>query len=782
MNKYIIILFFLSLNTFLYPQQPQGQVMRGTVVDIESKMTITGATVQISGTNIGTITDTTGNFRLKNIQPGRYSIQASFVGYTPSTLSDILVSSGKEVIITIELKENITALSEVKVVASKGKATTQNEIATASVRTFSIDETERYAGSLGDPSRMAKNFAGVSTGDDGRNDIIIRGNSPTGLLWRLEGFDIPNPNHFGALGTTGGAVSMLNNNLLTNSDFFSGAFPAEYGNAMSGVFDLKMRNGNNENHEFVGQAGFNGFELGAEGPVSKKNKSSFLINYRYSMLSLLNVIGLHFGKEGSVPEYQDLSFKLNFPFPKGSVTVFGIGGLDRMNVKKETKRDTILNKMGVLGISYVHFIGKKTRIEAKTSGQFSQSINNEHRYNVSSQTFLPDYISDFKEPKLTFSIAEKTKLNSRNNIAFGINITRFYLNFVDSTYTSKLTGNGTPINYWEVLRNTKGRMNRYLSYGQWQHHFGDQLSITTGINYIYLDYNNSYNIEPRVGLNLNMTDNQKVSFGFGMHSQTQPTIVYLSEEYDNNGVAHMLNKNLGLSKSIHGVIGYDYNISKQLRLKSEIYYQHLYNIPISGSQPQQSLINSGADFEIVPPDSLQSSAKGKNYGIEITIEKFFENHYYFLITNSFFQSKYTDNNGFERNTAFNNNFIINGLFGYELPVGNQKQNSFSFNLRSTYAGGNPKLAIDLQQSVLLNKTILDWTNAYKERYPDYFRLDIRFGYKQNKKRFSQEFAIDIQNITNHQNILRESFDKLTKEIENDYQIGLFPMALYRINF
>lgn len=781
MNRYFLLLISVSFSLYCHSQN-YNQVIRGIVIDVDSKMTIPGASVQIASTNVGTTTDSTGYFKISNVPIGRQTLLVSFVGYKQQIVSDIQLNSGKEFVLTVELKENITTLNEVKITASKGKAFTQNEMAVVSARTFSIEETERYAGSLGDPSRMAKNFAGVSTGDDQRNDIIIRGNSPLGLLWRLDGFDIPNPNHYGAMGTTGGAISMLNNNLLTNSDFFSGAFPAEYGNAMSGVFDLKMRKGNNEKHEYVAQAGFNGFEIGTEGPFSKTSKASYIINYRYSMLGLFKLMGYSFGKKSSTPEYQDLSFKLNFPFKHGYISMFGIGGHDRMLVNKSTKCDTIKNNMGVVGLSYVHFYGKGTRIEFKSSVQYSQSIDNEHRLDTIQHKFRPEYISNFKEPIYTFSISAKTKINAKNNIAFGINLARLNVNFCDSSYESSLSGDGTLIKYWEVLRNTKGGMNRITAYGQWQHYFNDFVSITTGLNYLFLSYNKSYNIEPRVGLKLNITNNQSINLGFGMHSRTQPTIVYLSEKNNASGASSMTYKDLGLSKSVHGIVGYDLNFSKQLRFKSEVYYQHLYNVPISTTRPQQSLINYGADFEIIIPENMTNSANGKNYGIELTLEKFLDKNYYFLITNSLFQSKYTDYNDVERNTAFNNNFISNGLIGYDLPVGKDKQNSLTFNIRGTYAGGNPKLGIDLEQSKMQNKTVYDWEHAYENRYSDYFRVDLRFGFKQNKKRFTHEFAIDIQNVTAHDNILNESYDKQTKSIEKNYQYGFFPMALYRINF
>jgi len=279
----LFILFILSISfSNSFAQNNYTQTIRGTVIDKSSQSPLIGASIILMNSDplIGTITDIDGKFRLENIPVGRQGITISYLGYNTIALPGLNLTSGKELVLTIELEENITSLSKVVITAEQRKDIAINEMATVSARSFTVEETERYAGSLGDPSRMVSNFAGVSMTNDSRNDIIIRGNSPSGLLWRLDGIEIPNPNHFGAFGTTGGPVSMLNNNLLTNSDFITSAFPAEYGNAMSGVFDLKMRHGNNEKREYVGQIGFNGFELGAEGPFKKGSRASYLANYR----------------------------------------------------------------------------------------------------------------------------------------------------------------------------------------------------------------------------------------------------------------------------------------------------------------------------------------------------------------------------------------------------------------------------------------------------------------------------------------------------------------------
>ena len=335
------------------------QTIRGTVVERVTQKPLSGATIIVAGSEplIGTTTNEKGNFRLAQLPLGRYKLQISFVGFKTIILTNIDLSSVKETVLFIEMDEEMILNKTVTINAGR-KDKPQNEMAYVSARTFSIEETEKYPGSLGDPSRMAQSYAGIISGGDQVNDIIIRGNSPSGLLWNLEGINIPNPNHFGKLGSSGGPVSMLNNNVLRNSDLYTGAFPAEFGNALSGVFDLKIRSGNNEKHEYLAQVGANGFEFGIEGPFSKKNAASYLINYRYSTFKVFDALGLDLGA-GALPFYQDLNFKLNFPFKKNKgLSVFGIGGqnsIDYYDTSRITKNFTnLIGWMGVIGMSY-HF-------------------------------------------------------------------------------------------------------------------------------------------------------------------------------------------------------------------------------------------------------------------------------------------------------------------------------------------------------------------------------------------------------------------------------------------
>ncbi|MCK4822533.1 carboxypeptidase-like regulatory domain-containing protein, partial [bacterium] len=378
MQKLSLIILWLLFTLNLVAQKDYKQTIRGTVVDKYTQMPLIGATVILleSEPLNGTATDEQGNFRLEHIPVGRQGIKVSYIGYYPMSINNLLLSSGKELVLNIELEERVFVSKEVVIKFHHKKNKPINEMAVISARSFTVEETERYAGSWGDPARMVANFAGVMSVSDQQNEIIIRGNSPTGLLWRLDGIDIPNPNHFGSTGTTGGPVCMLNNNLLTNSDFFTGAFPAEYGNVLAGVFDLKMRTGNNEKREYMSQIGFNGFELGAEGPFSNKNKSSYLVNIRYATLEGFEALGMDIGTGSSMPQFKDISFKIDIPGTKyGRFSLFGLGGKSFIQLHDSKKDSTEWSyglsgtdtdygtDMGVTGLSHLFFLNEKTRLK-----------------------------------------------------------------------------------------------------------------------------------------------------------------------------------------------------------------------------------------------------------------------------------------------------------------------------------------------------------------------------------------------------------------------------------
>lgn len=780
---YLTILVSILFSISVFSQNQNMQTIRGRLVDSQSEIPIVGATVMIfDNSNIPvTATDSKGEFTLENVPLGRQSVEISFIGYNTISLRNLMIVRGKETVLDLKMEEKVVNVQQIVITAQKDKTNTNNEMA-VSGRSFSIEETERYAGSLGDPSRMAANFAGVMSVADQRNDIVIRGNSPSGLLWRLNGIDIPNPNHFGSTGSTGGPVSMLNNNVLANSDFFTGAFPAEYGNALSGVFDLKMRHGNNKKFEFLGQVGFNGFELGVEGPLSKKSGASFLINARYSTLEVMSKLGFTAGTGAAVPQYKDITFNLNLPRGKfGKLTLFGIGGLSYIEMLDSQGDSSEFgfggtdlrygSDMGVVGLNHTFFFNNSTRIVTKFSIAGTNittkldSLDKDMNYN------FRFYGGNTFEARGQGGLELHKKFNAKNYLMIGVKFNQLYFDLLDSVYTSDTT------DYVSAF-DTKEYMSFIQGYVQYQHKFTNNLKINLGIYGQYLPFNQTYAAEPRFGISWNFTEKMAINLGAGMHSQMQLPMFYMLENSDNIRT----NEDLDFSRSLQLVLGYDYVINPNLRLKIETYYQHLYDIPVTDQQPQFSMLNLGDDFTSFAYHDMVNQGTGTNYGFEFTFEKFFSKGFYFLVTTSIFESKFTGFDEIERNTKFNGNFVYNGLGGYEFNVG--KNAILALDLKGVYAGGKRYIPIDVEASKLASTGILDWDEAYENKHDDYFRINARITFKlnSNKKNFSQEWAVDIQNITNHQNIYAQRWDVHTNEIRTDYQQGIFPMMTYRILF
>lgn len=794
MNKLIVMkslfkFLILAFASITLQAQEITQTIRGTVTEATTQQPIPGAAVILFGSNPikGTMTDLDGNFRLENVGVGRPIVQVSMVGYAPVKLSNLVLTSSKELILNIVLEATFVQGKTVEIVAKIDKDKPLNELSSVSTRTFSVDEAQRYAGSFGDPARLSTSFAGVVTGNDQRNDIVVRGNSPLGVLWRLEGIDIPSPSHYSGSGTSGGAVSVLNTNVLANSDFSTGAFAAEYGNASSAAFDVKMRRGNNERHEFTGQVGFNGFEVGAEGPLSSNNKSSFLINYRYSTLGALNAVGLEF-VEGGVPQYQDLSFKLDFQHNKGRTSFFGIAGTSDIHFKSNadstvwrdtpTKRQDLQNgsDLAVIGLSHLRFLSPNTSLKisvAGTGSKFRTSIDSL----TGSYSMFPTFRSSITESKLVATGVLNSKIGNRSTIRTGVIASRLFFNTKVKIYSPSL-------NQDIQLANSNGNGDLLQAYSQWHYKAGERWTIDVGLHALSFSVNSKSSLEPRAAIKYQVAGNQNISFGFGRHSRVLPINIYLRETRITDTKSIQTNKNLDLLRANHYVASYDWLINENLRLKVETYYQQLFSVGVQGGRPSSlSVLNYGADFgDVIGPDSLVSNGSGRNQGIELTLEKFFSKNYYFLITGSVYDSKYKGSDGIERNTAFNNQYAVNILAGKEIPLGKEKQNALILSFRQVATGGMWSTPIDLEASRASGFAVYDNSMAFSDQLPAYWRTDIRIGFRKNKKKITEEFGLDFQNLFNRKNVFNRSFNNLSGNIENNYQVGIFPMGLYRITF
>jgi hypothetical protein len=605
----------------------------------------------------------------------------------------------------------------------------------------------------------------------------------------LEGIDIPNPNHFGGIGATGGPVSMLNNNVLSNSDFFTSAFPSEYGNGVSGVFDLRMRNGNYENHEFLGQIGFNGLELGAEGPINKEKKSSYLINYRYSTLELLAAVGVDFGTGTAIPKYQDLNMKLHFPSRKmGTIDVFAMGGISAIEfLDSESEEDQnfysngedLTNKVntGVIGVSHQYIFSEDLYSKVTLAYTGTQNLTTVDTLNNTRTDAFPTYRQDFSITTSQLSAFVNKKFNVHHSLRVGTFVTLQNFNLLDSGYSRDN-------DIYEVYRDFDGNDMRYQPYINWQYRISDRWEMNTGLHTLFLQNNGNSSVEPRWGMTYRLDDRQSLNVGYGLHSQTPAVATLYDQARLPNGSYIKLNENLDFARSHHFVLGYDRMFRNRIHFKAETYYQDVSNAIVERSPSAFSSLNYGS-FSFGTPDSVTNGGAGYNYGLDLTLEKFMDRGFYFLSTVSLFESKYQGSDKVWRNTAFNGNYVLNALGGKEFVLNENKKgkrNTLTLDAKVTYAGGQRYTPIDLPQSIIEGDEVYQEDNAFGAQYDPYFRADIRIGFKQSGSKVTQEWAIDIQNVTNQDNPFGQSYNAGTQEVETTNQLGLFPMALYRITF
>ncbi len=798
--KNIIIYFALTLS-FIAPTSAQFQVIKGRVLDADASYPLVGASVilQNSEPAIGAVTDVDGNFLINKVPVGRQSVIVQYVGYKSSILPNILVTAGKEVIITINLEESVESLNEVVVKANSRKDLPLNDLAKVSARTFSIEEVNRFSGGRNDVARLATSFAGVSAANDSRNDIVVRGNSPVGLLWRVEGIPVPTTNHFATFGTTGGPVSALNVNLLRTSDFLTGAFPAEYGNANAAVFDVNFRNGNPDKFEFTGQlSAFSGLEFMAEGPLLKKKGGSFVASYRYGIASLAAT------GTSATPFFQDFSAKVNLGQTKiGRFEIFGMWGLssidffgneiDENDLFADPNEDAFVeNQLSLVGITHKANLTKTAFL--KTSFGVSSTFSEFKQDNLITND-EGELIDKFRstnnedtETRYTLSSTLNKKFNARWNLRAGI---------IHELYDLKsFTEDGD--NRPELDENNDGKPDRLLLvrdvddiynltqvFAQAENNITDNLSFTFGLHSQYLDLSEKISLEPRAALSWNLKPDQTLSLAYGLHAQTVPGPVLFYSEEISPGVFRRTNQNLDFMKSNQAVLAYDRTLGESWRLKSEIYYQALYDIPVEQVASSYSVINEGAEFAFGEKGSLVNDGIGTNYGVELTLEKFFSKGYYVLMTGSLFESTYEGSDGVERNTAFNKNFVGNVLIGKEWKFGEGGKNAFTFDTKFTTAGGNPFTPIDLESTranggrqVLMNGM------AFSDVYDDYLRWDVKFGVRFNskKRQVSHQFFVDFQNVLNRENEFVRRYNDVTDQVNTVTQNGFFPDVMYRIQF
>jgi hypothetical protein len=784
MKKIIVTITLILLKLFIFGQS-QSQTIKGTIVDQDTQEPLIGATVTVDGfDDIGTTTEIDGSFRLEDVPVGRRKVSATYVGYQSYSNDNILLNSAKEMELNISLLQSSSELGEVTVLANQNGKRANNEDLIVSAISFSVEDIKSNAASANDPGRMAMGFSGVQPSRDNRSDIVIRGNSGIGLLWRLEGIDIPNPNHFARRGSSGGGITIFSMSMLGNSDFSTGAFSAEYGNAFSGVFDVKLRNGNKDNREYSFKAGILGLDFSTEGPI-RKGKSSYLVNYRYSTLGILNSMGIHLVGPRVNNTFQDLSFKLRFASKNNRdiLSFWGIGGLSKErqdpidgieNWKSYTDyltRDFETN-MGAIGMTHTHLFKDDSYLRTNLAVMNQKVL---FANDTLTQDFLATNVNDedYIEGRITLSTSYNKKINPKLTLKTGVYVN----NLLYDLYHDKLINEMT-VNYLDIKDNSF-LIQPYVNFRirprvDWL--------INIGTHAMYFNLNNTYSVEPRLAVRKTFSKNNSLSFAYGLHSRTLPTGSYFTRLTDDQGIVTNPNIDLELIKSHHLVIAYDQLIANRLRLHTEVYFQYLYDVPVSiDENSSYSILNEIDGFAT---QALVSQGTGRNYGIDISLQQSFDAGFFMLLSTSIFESTYQPINKERFSTSYNSQISGSLLLSKEFTF---KNNSvLQTGLKLLFNGGQrlTPLLYEGVNSNNPNEPLLDESKAFTEKVDPYFRPDLRIAYRKDKEKYAWSLSLDVQNAIARRNIdgISRTFDPDLREWVFKTQSSLTPVLSYQIDF
>jgi hypothetical protein len=778
MKKTQITLLLVFLLATIANAQQLSQTVRGTVLDKDTQMPLLGATViRISSSEQkGTITDINGNFVLSNVPVGRHSFKISYIGYMPYVINEVYVSSGKEVFLLVELVESVTKLDEITVKPTVQKDESLNYMASVSARVFSIEEAKRYAGGFDDPTRLVSAFAGVSAPQVESNGISVRGNAPSMVQYRMEGLEIENANHFeGGDLLGGGFVSLFSSHMLGNSDFLTGAFPAEYGNALSAVFDMNMRVGNNSKNEHAVQVGIMGVDVASEGPFRKGGNASYLFNYRYSTFGLLQ--GLLPEGEG-LPVYQDFNFKTNFPTKYGVFTLWGSAAIDDFNLKAKTdsaewnmeiKREEINADFLPVTTGLTHKYLLKNNAYINTSLLYEYYKRTDKVQWLNNDLLLYDESKiDYRTNNFTVSSIINKKFSAKHTNRTGF-VYKLY-NFDINNYSS--TERLQPM---KLVNSSNGNSALLRAFSQSKTSLSNRFTINTGVHFQMFTLNNKYTVEPRLGLQYKVSDRATLSAAYGHHSKLQKLEHYFVLTADGDKP----NEDLDFTKAQHFVLGFDYKLTSNTRIKIEPYYQILSDIPVieNSSFAVINLQDSHSFYE-----SMINDGTGTNIGVDFTLERFLDKGFYYLATASIFDSKYTGGDGIERNTIFNGNYVANVLGGKEWTVGKMKNNQLGLNGRFYLIGGSRTSPVNEVESIIKQRVIYDDSKLYEEKFPATSRLDITVSYTINKPKHSSTFSLQLLNALGSVITTSQEFNYVDNKVEEFKGTSMLPNLSWKIEF
>ena len=754
----------------------EGQTIRGQVCDVASGEPMIGVTITVeNGSTMATVSDLDGNFEIKNVPVGRHSVRASYIGYEPVLLKEQLVSSGKELVLTLRMRESISELGEVVVKPRVNKQLPLNEMAQVGARMFSVEEASRYAGGMADPARTASMFAGVATGG-ATNGISIHGNSPQMLQWRVEGVEVPNPNHFAEITEAGGGVfTSLNGTVLANSDFLTGAMPAEFGNALSGAFDMKMRVGNNTKYEHAVQVGTLGVDFASEGPLGKNTKASYLVNYRYSFLEIakkLHAINM----ENETLDYQDLSFKLNMPTSKvGTFAVWFTGLVDNYESKAPdpSEWETLWDSNDSWSRQRSCALGLNHTYRFKTGGTLHSSLAFTGAYRKLGvddydelMNLMPDMLGRNSQWNVIISTQHQHKFSSRYTMQNGFE--HQHLDFHTWLDYIKVVG-GPLYRIYESEGNT-GLTRLYTNH---KVALSSRLSAVAGVNVMWFNLNNQWLVEPRVSVQYKTSPSSTISLAYALNSRKESTDTYF--------VTGGYNEDLGLTRSHHISASFAQRLGENAMLKIEPYWQWLFDVPVEQGTTY-SILNHNLFYQ---DRALVNEGAGRNYGIDLTLERYLKDGFYGMITATLFKSEYRDAQGQWHHTRHDRGYITNILGGKEWMVGKGRKNVFGLNGRLTMMGGDrytpmaPGTTYDDVAKRPDRAIPQDGDNPYSKQMNMNVGYAFSVKYTINKRHTSHHFILEYLQMRSFHG---QTFDIRTHDLVDKFTSLTFPNIAYRVEF
>jgi len=823
MARFILFNFILAafLLLTIVPKsnsQPITQTIKGTVYDIQTREPLIGATVIIRDSEPlrGASTDAGGSFRISRVPLGRHALQVNYIGYEPVIIPEVMATSGREVVVDIGLRESIAEMGEVIITPEIRKNKPLNAMATVSSRSFSVEEARRYAGGMDDPARLVSAFAGVAVGNVQDNAIIVRGNSPKGISWRVEGVEIPTPHHLpGGNVAGGGVVTIFSSHMLDNSDFHTSAFPAEYGNALAGVFDMNLRTGNSTAHQHTFQAGTLGLDIASEGPIVPGSNASYLFNYRYSTLGLLTDLDV-------IPtdqefRYQDLSFKFNLPTRNaGTFSLWGLGGIDRMAQPLETNPlmweddwDRVSFEwdiqMGAAGLSHRLLTGKRTYVSTTLAATGTRNRMVTIRQD---DDLVPhdDLNATDNTGKLSLGSYISHAFSPRVSTKTGMTVKRLQYNLAMSS-----TIDSDPSTYRNVI-DESGSSHEVEFYSQWRWDLAQNLVLNAGVNSGYFALNEAFWVDPRIALRYDLNNSHSLSLGYGKHSQREELKIYMIRADANraaarvnsdvraNSDAHatadiqqnsnatatsnihqnssLPNRDLRLSGAHHFVLAWDWQISDNMRMKVEPYAQFLFDAP-GIADSSFSMINFKQDWFF--SDILENNSIGRNVGLDVTFERFLHKGYYFLVTGSVFSSRYKGGDGVWRNTRFNKGYVANALVGREFAFRDSRR-ILGVNTRFNIAGGERVSPVLEEKSRERELVFFDETRAFSNQLPSLVYADLSVTWRMNRPGYSSIWAVQVKNALGRAMPEGYEYSYKTQSVELVKTVVVVPSISYTIEF